>query len=329
MTAAIDLHCHLLPESGEPLRYLPLQFGTHEDPDQVLYRGASVGSIRPELMDPACAIRTMDRIGLEHRAMSIAPLSYRYDLPTKEGLRWHRGLNDALVAACAEHPSRLIPVGIVPLQDGEAAAEEATRAVRELGVKAIEIGTHVAGRNLDAPALEPFWNTIARIGVSLFIHPEHTASPRWGDYYLVNLVGNPVETATAVAALVFGGVIDRHPNLRCWLAHGGGALPWVIGRLQHGWSVRGEPRVNGSGSPLEILARNFWFDSLTHDVGILAALIGRFGADRVVVGSDAPFDMGDPDPLGTLAGAAPEARLRDEVTAAGHRLLELQPGFAE
>jgi aminocarboxymuconate-semialdehyde decarboxylase len=323
----IDLHCHLLPEPELSLPYLPAQFGTSSDPEEVLYHGASVGPIRRLLTEPRAAVEAMDRLGLARRAMSIPPLSYRYDLPAEEGLAWHRSLNDALTAACAEFPDRLLPVGIAPLQDGRAAAAEARRAVTELGMRGIEIGTRVDGRDLDDPGLEPFWSAVEELGVAVFVHPEHVPSQRWGGrYYLVNLVGNPVETAVAVATLIFGGVLTRHPRLRFWLAHGGGAAPWLAGRLHHGWTVRPEPREHGAADPLDVLRASFWFDTLTHDAGILAALVRRFGADRVVLGSDAPFDMADPDPVRTLAAAAGDSgELLERVDRAGRELLGVPP----
>jgi aminocarboxymuconate-semialdehyde decarboxylase len=321
------MHCHLLPRPELSLPYLPARFGTDDDADEVLYHGGSVGRIRRLLTEPAAAVEAMDRVGLARRAMSIAPLSYRYDLAADEGAAWHRSLNDALVEACAQFPDRLLAVGIVPLQDGEAAAAEARRAVAELGMVGIEIGTRVAGRDLDDPSLEPFWAAVEDLGVPVFVHPEHVASQRWGaTYYLVNLIGNPVETAVAVASLIFGGVLTRHPRLRFWLAHGGGAAPWIAGRLRHGWQVRPETRRHGAGDPIEVLSRNFWFDSLTHDPGILRALVDRFGADRVVLGSDAPFDMADADPLRTLAEALPGAEAQHrEVHRAAEGLLRPLP----
>lgn len=321
MEQPIDLHGHLLPEPGASLAHLPVELGSTADEDEVVYGGFSVGPIRRQLTDPAAAVEAMDRIGLERRAMSVAPLSYRYDLPPDVAIAWHRELNDAMVAACAAHPDRLLPIGIVPLQDPVAAAEEARRAVEQLGVLGLEIGTHVDGRNLDDPSLEPFWATAAALDVPLFVHPEHTPNARWPDYYCINLLGNPVETAVAVASLVFGGVLDRHPELRLWLAHGGGAAPWLIGRLRHGWRMRPEPRANGASDPLAMLTRHFWFDSLTHDPGVLRALADRFGADRLVLGSDAPFDMADADPLGTLERALPDPVERAQVAQAGRRLL--------
>ena len=320
--ASIDLHCHLLPEPERSLPYLPVELGTGRDEDEVLYRGASVGPIRRLLTEPAVAVRAMDEVGLERRAMSIAPLSYRYDLPADEAIGWHRGLNDALVEACAAHADRLVPIAIVPLQDAAAATEEARRAVSQLGMRGIEIGTHVAGRNLDSAELEPFWTAADELGAAVFIHPEHTPNARWPEYYLINLLGNPVETGVAVSSLIFGGVLDRHPGLRFWLAHGGGVAPWIAGRLRHGWDVRAEPRAHGAGNPLEILMRNFWFDSLTHDAGIVAALVQRFGLDRVVAGSDYPFDMADQSPLQTLEQALPEESARATVHRTAMELLE-------
>jgi aminocarboxymuconate-semialdehyde decarboxylase len=321
MTGAIDLHCHLIPDAESSLAYLPMQFGTGVDRELTYYRGVSVGPIRSELTDVDAAVAKMDRIALSRRALSVAPLSYRYDLDGAECVRWHRGLNDALASACARYPQRLTAVGIVPLQDPAAAAGEARRAVHELGMRGLEIGTRVVDRQLDDPALEPFWDAVEELGIALFIHPEHGPDPLWSDYYLVNLIGNPVHTTVAVASLIFGGVLDRHPGLRFWLAHGGGVAPWLAGRLTHGWRVRPEPRRRGAGNPWEIHSRNVWFDSLTHDPGTPAALISRFGPDRVVLGSDSPFDMQEADPWTSLCRAAPDARDRQRVLQASERLL--------
>jgi aminocarboxymuconate-semialdehyde decarboxylase len=325
MDDPIDLHCHLIPEPEASLRYLPMRFGTGADREVVYYHGASVGPIRSQLTDVDAAVDRMDRVGLSRGAVSVAPLSYRYDLDAAECLRWHAGLNDALAAACARHPRRLTALGIVPLQDPAAAAAEARRAVDELGMRGLEIGTRVVDRTLDDPALEPFWDAVEELGVALFIHPEHGPDPLWSDYYLVNLVGNPVQTTLAVASLIFGGVLDRHPALRFWLAHGGGAVPSLAGRLTHGWRVRPEPRRRGAGNPMQILARNFWFDSLTHDPATTAALITRFGADRVVLGSDSPFDMQDDDPWASLCQGAPDPADRRRVGRASHALLQPPP----
>jgi aminocarboxymuconate-semialdehyde decarboxylase len=317
----IDLHCHLIPEPELSLPYLPMTFGTGDQREQVYYHGASVGPIRTLLTDAHEAVREMDRVGLAQRAMSIAPLSYRYDLPAQEGLSWHAALNDALAAACAEHPDRLVPIGIVPLQDAEAAAGEARRAVQQLHMRGIEIGTQLADTGLDDPRLEPFWSEVEELGVALFIHPEHVPNPVWSDYYLINLIGNPVLTAVAVARLIFGGVVDRHPGLRFWLAHGGGVAPSLAGRLRHGWQVRAETRASGASDPMQLLSTHFWFDSLTHDPATTAALVNRFGADRVVLGSDSPFDMQDVDPWASLLTALPDRADRERVVGASHRLL--------
>lgn len=333
MSTFLDVHCHMLPDPHVSAKYLDVQFGTAADPDEVIYRGGSVGSIRQELTDADAAVAVMDRTGIDQRAMSISPLSYRYDLYAQDGLAWHAGMNDALAVACARHPERLVPIAMVPMQDGKLAAGETSRAVNDLSMRGVEIGTHVAGRNLDDPGLEPFWERVEELNVPVFIHPEHTPHARLTDYYTINLVGNPVESGIAVASLIFGGVLDRHPGLRFWVAHGGGIAPWIAGRLRHGWSVRREPHLHRVSDPMELLARHFWWDTLAHDPGTTAALADRFGLDRLVLGSDAPFDMGDPDCAATLRQAVALRRSDDTdvdavdvVYRTGRALLGLDSG---
>jgi aminocarboxymuconate-semialdehyde decarboxylase len=323
MSEPIDLHCHLIPELERSLPYLPVGFGTGRDGEELLFQGASVGPIRSLLTSATVAVQEMDRIGLAQRAMSFPPLGYRYDLDADECLTWHASLNDAISAACGDYPDRLVPIGVVPLQDAETAAAEARRCVTELGMRGIEIGTRLPDRGLDHPSLRPFWSMVEELGVALFLHPEHVPDPLWTDYYLVNLIGNPVQTTVAVASLIFGGVLDAHPGLRFWLAHGGGAAPWLAGRLRHGWQVRDETRAHGASDPLELLAWHFWFDSLTLDVDTTAALVNRFGSDRVVLGSDSPFDMQDADPWASLCAAVSDEADRRRVVEASHRLLQL------
>jgi aminocarboxymuconate-semialdehyde decarboxylase len=325
MIAFTDLHCHLIPDPDVALQHLPVVFGGSVGADEVLYHGASVGMIRRELTDPSACIEAMDRQGVHRRALSFAPLSYRYDLPITRALPWCRDMNDALAAACRSFPDRLLPIGTVPLQDPDAAAEEASRVVGELGMCAIEIGTSVAGRNLDDRAFDPFFRRVEQLGIAIFLHPEHQMNALWDDYYLVNLVGNPVTTGIAIARLMFGGVTDRFPALRFWTAHAGGIFPNLVGRIRHGWRVRDELKRTRVSDPYSALERNFWFDTLTHAPRLLRALSAYFGPSRFVLGSDAPFDMGDPDPLASLELAFPDLDDRSRVAAAGACLLTPQP----
>jgi aminocarboxymuconate-semialdehyde decarboxylase len=175
------------------------------------------------------------------------------------------------------------------------------------------IGTHVRGRNLDDPALEPFWSTAARLGAFIFIHPHGGAgAERLGSYYLKNLVGLPFETTIAGASLVFGGVLERHPDLKICLSHGGGFLPYQAGRFRHGFDVRPEAKVALKGSPEASIAR-LHYDTILHAKPTLEFLIASAGADHVLLGSDYPFDMGNPDCVARIEALAIPPADRDLI----------------
>ncbi|HEU5322188.1 MAG TPA: amidohydrolase family protein, partial [Methylomirabilota bacterium] len=202
------------------------------------------------------------------------------------------------------HPDRFTGMATVPLQDPGLAVEELRHARERLGLRAVEIGTCPGGRDFDDPALLPFFEACRDLGVAVFVHP---ASPLVGQerltrYYFPLIVGNPLETALAVSKLIFGGVLERLPDLRICFAHGGGAFPFTLARLNHGWHVRPEGPAAIPKEPREY-ARRLYFDSLTLGADNLRFIVREFGADRVVLGSDYPFDMGDADPAHSLAAA--------------------------
>src|SRR5262249_17579097 len=192
----------------------------------------------------------------------------------------------------------------VPLQDPELAIEELRHARERLGLRAVEIGTCPGGRDFDDPALFSFFAACRDLGIAVFVHP---AAPLVGQerrtkYYFPLIVGNPLETAVAISKLIFGGVLERLPDLRICFAHGGGAFPFILGRLDHGWSVRLEGPEAIPKRPAEY-ARRLYFDSLPHSSANLRFLVSQFGADRVAMGSDYPFDMGSPDPVSAVGEA--------------------------
>src|SRR5205823_3601252 len=180
-----------------------------------------------------------------------------------------------------------------------------------LGFRGVEIGTNVAGWNLDDPALDPFWSAAASLGAFIFIHPFNTldtVTPRLRSYYFNNLIGNPLDTAIAGASLIFGGVLERFPGLKICLAHGGGYLPYQIGRLQHGYNVRSEAKARAQRQPIDSF-RQLYFDSLTHLQASLDFLIKLVGSEHVMVGTDYPFDMADNQAAAavkTVAGLTPD-----------------------
>ena len=177
------------------------------------------------------------------------------------------------------------------MQAPQLAADELARAMRA-GLRGAHIGSNINGKNLDDPSLEPVWAKAAELGAFILIHPVGVAgADRLKSYYLANLIGNPVDTTIAAASLVFGGVMERHPNLKICLSHGGGFVPYQGGRWVHGWKVRGEPQANLKVSPAASL-RRFYYDTILHAAAPLEYLVRAAGADHVLLGSDYPFDMG-------------------------------------
>jgi aminocarboxymuconate-semialdehyde decarboxylase len=240
--------------------------------------------------------------------------------------------NESMATAVARHPRRFVGMATVPLQDPALAIEELRHARERLDLRAVEIGTWPGGRDFDDPALFPFFTACRDLGMAVLVHP---ATPLVGQerltkYYFPLIVGNPLETAVAISKLIFGGVLERLPDLRLCFAHGGGAFPFTLGRLDHGWSARPEGLAAIPKRPREY-ARLLHFDSLTHSPANLRFLVAEFGADRVAMGSDYPFDMGSPDPVAAVgeAGLHPEARELVEGGTAARFLGLCDDGYRE
>ncbi len=218
------------------------------------------------------------------------------------GARLARLYNDELAAAVAGCPDRLAGLATVPLQDVPAASAELERAIRDLGLRGVYIGSNICGKDLDHPDLLPFFARAEALGAPIFIHPiDILGVERLRDYYLHNGLGNPFDTAVAAARLIFGGVLDRFPRLRVCLAHAGGALPFLVGRLDRVYRVRTEARTNIHRRPTAYL-RRFTFDTITHHEPALQYLVALVGADRVALGTDYRFDMGTLDPVKAVRG---------------------------
>jgi aminocarboxymuconate-semialdehyde decarboxylase len=205
--------------------------------------------------------------------------------------------NDAIAKMVEGHQDRFIGCATVPLQDPEAAVGELNRCVRDLGFRGVEIGTNVTGRNLDTPELIPFYAEAERLGTPILVHPINNAgADRMSRYYLGNIVGNPSETTVAIGCVVFGGVLEQFKKLTfCW-SHGGGFWPYQVGRFDHGYNVRSEPKSNISKPP-SVYASRMYYDTITHSEAALGYLVSVMGAGNVVYGTDFPWDMGDYDSI--------------------------------
>jgi aminocarboxymuconate-semialdehyde decarboxylase len=234
----------------------------------------------------------MSAAAVDLQVLSPLPQTFLYDLEPERTAAIAAIQNEAIAALVQRLPDKFLGIAAVPMQAPDLAAAELERAMCELGLRGMMIGSHIEGKNLDDPKLDPVWAKAEEHGAYILIHPQKVAAAdRLGSYYLKNLIGNPLETTIAAASLIFGGVMERYPRLKICLAHGGGYLPYQAGRFIHGWNVRPEPKTLLPDAPQRSIAR-FYYDTILHSAAHLEFLIGQMGADRIVLGSDYPFDMG-------------------------------------
>ncbi len=315
----VDVHAHYIPADAlDHLRSGRAVVSTQEVDGTagcIALNGMLVGATITQLSDVDSMLRAMDDSGIDVRVISPPPFTYRYWAPAEETLALHRRLNDATSAVVAARPDRFVGLATVPLQAPDLALEELARAVDELGLRGMTAGTVVDGGNL---ADEGPFMTLAALagrGLPLLIHPDFVPTERTSQHYLVNLIGMPTETAIALGNLLLSGRLESTPDLRVCVVHGGGSFPYLLGRLEKGWAVRPETRSATSKAPGAGLG-GVWFDSLTHSPQALRHLLDVVGRDRVVIGSDAPFDVEEPQPLQALRacpGLSP-----DEEAAVAH-----------
>ncbi|MFE7170720.1 amidohydrolase family protein [Streptomyces sp. NPDC057616] len=304
----IDVHAHLLlPEVEEAVAGHPSLTearaldARRNGPEALSVNGPMVGARVPKLTDVAVRLAAMDEQGVDLQLISPSPSHYHSWAEPELAARISRLANEGTAAHCAKAPDRLHGLGLVPLQHPSLTVELLDHAL-EQGLRGVEISSHAPGRELSDPAYEPLWSRARETGALLFLHPFGcTLDERLDQWYLSNTVGQPTENAVALSHLIFSGVLDRHPGLKLIAAHGGGYLPTHIGRSDHAWRVRPDAR-RCSREPSTQL-RQLYFDSLVHDPHVLRELIRAVGADRVLLGSDFPFDMGTEDPLGALRAA--------------------------
>jgi aminocarboxymuconate-semialdehyde decarboxylase len=299
----IDAHAHaIVPELlvepwGPRVRW--------EDGAQVVELGGrEIRSAVRDFVSIDAILADQDEAGIDHVVLCPWVNLLFHDAEPAEALERCRTENAGLAAMRAAHPDRVSVLGTVPLQDPEVAAGE-LEALMAVGTFAgVEIAASVAGVALGDDSLEPFWAAAEATGALVFIHPTTRGSsgPGFPDYYLWNLVGNPMETTVAAAHLVLSGTMERHPGLRVLLAHGGGAVLALRGRLRHGWSAVAPAGARLTEPPEDSL-RRFHYDTITFDPAVLRELVAFAGADRVLLGSDHPFDMADARPAETVAAA--------------------------
>ena len=305
-TRTIDIHTHiltqetaaLLSQAGAKVTITPDDAESAAlDVGGVMYRPFPTGGF-----DIARRLQDMDATGVDVHVLSATPQTYLYKQEAALGATTSAIQNDQIAKHIAAHPTRFMGIATLPMQDPKLAADELTRAMNKLGLRGAMFASNILGKNLDDPSFEPLWAAAEELGAFMFIHPNNVAgAERLKSYYLVNLIGNPLDTTIAAACLVFGGVLDRHPRLKVCLAHAGGFMPYQAGRWIHGWRVRPEPKKNIPKEPATIVGR-FLYDTIAHSDESLAFLIERAGAARVMLGSDYPYDMAMMDCVAHVRG---------------------------
>lgn len=315
----IDLHTHILPPAqrlgnwNERTGYPGWVTLEQSRPccARMMRDGKAFREINSNCWDPHERLREMDAVPasaggpVTRQVLSTVPVMFSYWAKASDALALARLLNDHIAEVVRACPDRFEGLGTVPLQDPQLACAELERCVRDLGLRGVQIGSHVNRWNLDEPALFPFFQRASELGAAVFVHPwDMMGQDEMPRFWLPWLVGMPAETCRAVCSMIFGGVLERLPALRVCFAHGGGSFAHTLGRIAHGFdsrpdlcavvnpvSPRAYVRDQATGRPAR-----FYVDSLVHDAESLRFLLRIMGAQRVALGSDYPFPLGEAQP---------------------------------
>ena len=296
----IDIHTHIMPEHI-PNWFQKFGYGEfihlehHKPCCARMIKGDKVfREVEQNCWDPVVRTKEMDETDVTMQVLSTIPVLFNYWAKPEHGIETARFFNDHIATCVDLQPDRFMSLGTLPLQDIDLSIREMERCMKELKMPGIEIGSNINGRNLSDPYFAPFWQAAEELGCAIFVHPwEMMGENDMTRYWLPWLVGMPAETARAISSMIFGGVFEKHPNLRVAFAHGGGSFPFTIGRIEHGFNVRPDlVAIDNAINPREYLGK-FWIDALVHDSKALEFVVDVMGREKVCMGSDYPFPLGE------------------------------------
>lgn len=299
----IDIHTHVLPKNLGDLEskygykgFVSLIEKSSETID-IIKNNKVFRTISSNCWDHRARIKECDKSGINIQVISTIPVMFSYWAYPKDTLDLSMFLNDHIATIVNEYPKRFIGLGTIPMQDARLAIKEMERCIRVLGLAGIQIGTNVNGMNLDDENIFPIFQAAESLGASIFIHPWDLLAPeRMQKYWLSWLIGMPTEVCIAICSLIFGGVLERLPKLRVAFAHGCGSFPGLMGRINHGFNARPDLcAINNRYIPYKYI-KSIYMDSLVHNASYFKFLIDNFGVDRIALGTDYPFPLGEKNP---------------------------------
>ena len=298
----IDIHTHILPKNWPNLKERYgyggfVQLEHCSGCSRMLIDGEHFRDVTKNCWDPHTRIEECDKYEVDVQVLSTVPVMFSYWAKPKDTADLSMILNDHIADLVTEFPKKFIGLGTLPMQDADLSIKELTRLKEIQGIAGVQIGSHINGWNLDDPRIFPILQAAQDLDLSVFVHPwQMLGSDRMNLYWLPWLVGMPAETALSICSLIFGGVFEKLPKLRIAFAHGGGAFPSIIGRLEHGYNVRPDiVATHNKHNPRDYIGK-FYLDSLVHEPSVLQYMIDLFGADCIALGSDYPFPLGEENP---------------------------------
>ena len=298
----IDIHTHILPKNWPNLKERYgyggfVQLEHCSGCSRMLIDGEHFRDVTKNCWDPHTRIEECDKYEVDVQVLSTVPVMFSYWAKPKDTADLSMILNDHIADLVTEFPKKFIGLGTLPMQDADLSIKELTRLKEIKGIAGVQIGSHINGWNLDDPRIFPILQAAQDQDLSVFVHPwQMLGSDRMNLYWLPWLVGMPAETALSICSLIFGGVFEKLPKLRIAFAHGGGAFPSIIGRLEHGYNVRPDiVATHNKHNPRDYIGK-FYLDSLVHEPSVLQYMIDLFGADCIALGSDYPFPLGEENP---------------------------------